>query len=354
MPPATTSPLAQHRLALYGSASLVATSAVVMRAFKERANFYAATVWLGRSNGCILVLVNFGIFCTILFGKFCQAVFFGQLRPIEVEHLYERSWYAVTETLLAMTIFRDQFDASFIILFGTLLFLKVFHWLCADRVELMEQSPSLSRLFHARMVSVLWTLFCLDLFLVAFAIEVLILEQQRMGIMIMFASEFTILTATLWSTIAKYVLNCVDLRSDEPWEGKSMYVSAVDLVTDFLKLATYLCFFSLILTYYGLPLNIVRDVYVTGRSFFGRIRDLLRYRAATRNMDTRFPNATAEDLARTDATCIICRDEMVARGEGEFTPPGAVNDTPKKLACGHVFHFNCLRSWLERQQSCPT
>ena len=63
------------------------------------------------------------------------------------------------------------------------------------------------------MVSVLWTLFCLDLFLVAFAIEVLILEQQRMGIMIMFASEFTILTATLWSTIAKYVLNCIDLRS---------------------------------------------------------------------------------------------------------------------------------------------
>lgn len=112
MPPAaaaTPSPLTQHRLALYGSASIVATSAVVMRAFRERSNFYAATVWLGRSNGCILVLVNFGIFCTILFGKFCQAVFFGQLRPIEVEHLYERSWYAVTETLLAMTIFRDQF-----------------------------------------------------------------------------------------------------------------------------------------------------------------------------------------------------------------------------------------------------
>jgi E3 ubiquitin-protein ligase synoviolin len=28
--------------------------------------------------------------------------------------------------------------------------------------------------------------------------------------------------------------------------------------------------------------------------------------------------------------------------------------TPKKLPCGHIFHFYCLRSWLERQQSCPT
>lgn len=125
----------------------------------------------------------------LMFGKACQAIFFGSLRPIEVEHLYEKSWYAVTETLLAMTIFRDEFDGSFIVLFGTLLFLKVFHWLCADRVELMEQSPSVSRLFHARMVSVLWTLFCLDLFLVAFAVEILVMDKQRPGIMIMFASE---------------------------------------------------------------------------------------------------------------------------------------------------------------------
>lgn len=27
---------------------------------------------------------------------------------------------------------------------------------------------------------------------------------------------------------------------------------------------------------------------------------------------------------------------------------------PKKLPCGHILHFGCLRSWLERQQVCPT
>ncbi len=49
--------------------------------------------------------------------------------------------------------------------------------------------------------------------------------------------------------------------------------------------------------------------------------------------------------------------------EGEATPQGTApasaaaavtNVTPKKLSCGHIFHFRCLRSWLERQQSCPT
>lgn len=46
--------------------------------------------------------------------------------------------------------------------------------------------------------------------------------------------------------------------------------------------------------------------------------------------------------ARCDHTCIICRDEMT------------LNQGNKKLACSHVFHATCLRSWLEHQQNCPT
>ena len=129
---------------------------------------------------------------------------------------------------------------------------------------------------------------------------------------------------------------------------------------DFLKLTTYLVFFTLIITFYGLPLNIVRDVYVTARSFVTRLRALQRYTRATRNMETRYPDATPEELgSASDHTCIICREEMVLReapANGEAPAPNAEgpNTTPKKLPCGHIFHFHCLRSWLERQQSCPT
>lgn len=134
---------------------------------------------------------------------------------------------------------------------------------------------------------------------------------------------------------------------------------------DFLKLSTYLGFFAVIVTFYGVPLNVVRDVYVTARSFITRLRDLMRYRAATRNMEERYPNATQEEMsAMSDHTCIICREEMVvqdAAARDQANPPGTTmpardgpNMTPKKLPCGHVFHFHCLRSWLERQQSCPT
>lgn len=41
----------------------------------------------------------------------------------------------MTETLLALTIFKDEFESTFVLLFVSLLFLKVFHWLASDRIE---------------------------------------------------------------------------------------------------------------------------------------------------------------------------------------------------------------------------
>lgn len=118
----------------------------------------------------------------------------------------------------------------------------------------------------------------------------------------------------------------------------------------------YAVFFYTIFSLYGsIPLNHIHSLYSAFRSFTVRLRDLLKYRMATKNMDAKYPDATAEDIQGMGGeSCVICREEMVP-GSGRL--PGrqeGPNDTPKKLACGHVFHFHCLRSWLERQQSCPT
>ena len=65
----------------------------------------------------------------------------------------ERGWYALTETCLAFTVFRDDFSARFVAQFTLLLFMKGFHWLGEDRADYMERSPIITALFHIRMMS---------------------------------------------------------------------------------------------------------------------------------------------------------------------------------------------------------
>ncbi|KAI8381165.1 uncharacterized protein BYT42DRAFT_495224 [Radiomyces spectabilis] len=349
------------RFAVYGGISASLAVGVVVSAMYRRSNFYAACIYLSKSSACIMILLNMGLVISLLFGKLMQRIFFGELRAIErlLQHLYERSWYAVTETCLAMTMFREEFDLPFFILFTVLLFLKIFHWLCEDRVEFMDQSPSNQAAFHIRIINLMTILLIVDSLFASHAINTTMTNGANT--MVMFGFEYTILICDILSTIGKYTLNVIDMRSDETWEEKSMWIFYVDLITDFFKMITYIIFFLYITFFYQLPLHIIRDVYVTCRSFIQKCRDLRRYRRAFRNMNELYPNATVEDLARTsDSTCIICREEMHAIDPTEIPEEnrGARNqqiqDQPKKLPCGHIFHFHCLRSWLERQQSCPT
>lgn len=64
-------------------------------------------------------------------------------RVISLQHLLEKVWYAVTETCLAFTVFRDDFSPKFIALFTLLLFLKSFHWLAEDRVDYVSNMSNL-------------------------------------------------------------------------------------------------------------------------------------------------------------------------------------------------------------------
>ncbi|KAJ3268676.1 E3 ubiquitin-protein ligase hrd1 [Terramyces sp. JEL0728] len=345
--------------------TIVAYSALVVRALCPLVGFTSQTVLDIFGNYFIVMLVydiilfsfvsvvillGMTFYYVILTGKLIQRLWFGKLRALEVEHLYERSWFSVMDTCLALTIFRDGFDLLFILRFGTLLFCKTFHWIIGDRVDFMEQSPDISTWFHLRMGSIMLIFFALDVTFLASAINSTFSVGPSM--LIVFGFEYALLASIMLGTAAKYVLHTIDLNGEAPWEEKSIYFFYIDLLLDFFKLAAYIIFFAVVVSHYGIPLHIVRDVYITLRSFLQRCRDLIRYRQATRNMNERYPTATADELSQTDGVCIVCREEMHLPVEGPNPTPQ--QETPKKLPCGHLFHFRCLRSWLERQQSCPT
>lgn len=416
----------RNRWTAYASLSTVLAAGVILKSLAQRPNFYSAAVYLSQSSANLMILCNL-VFVTACSGLFLlQKLLYGPLRPIEVEQLYEKAWFAVTETCLAMTIFRGEIGAWFLVMFFSLLAGKVWGWIGEGRVEVLEQQQQNlvngrnARLFHTRLAMSLALSVCFDLSMLEYIVEQ-VLHMARPDMMVMFGFEFAVLSITSLSTAMRYGLNLFEIgivrkqkaqrieailkervatalrefdaqpqaegetspesnaadisqrRTEaartaalrpideadvevEGWEGKGRWVFYLDLSTDFFKLVVYLSFFFILLIFYGLPLHIMRDVFLTCRSFIKRIGDFLRYRTATRDMNERYPDASENEIGREDV-CIICREEMrpyVPPAQGQAVDPVAQRMRPKKLPCGHVLHFACLRSWLERQQICPT
>ncbi|XP_048475720.1 E3 ubiquitin-protein ligase synoviolin [Rhincodon typus] len=326
------------RSTLATAASLVLTTTVVTHAYYLKRQFYPTVVYLTKSSPSMAVLYIQAFVLVFLIGKFMRKVFFGQLRAAEMEHLIERSWYAVTETCLAFTVFRDDFSPRFVALFTLLLFLKCFHWLAEDRVDFMERSPNISWLFHFRVVSLTSLLALLDLLFVNHACHSIM--TRGASVQLVFGFEYAILLTMVLTIFIKYILHTIDLQSENPWDNKAVYMLYTELLTGFIKVLLYMAFMTIMIKVHTFPLFAIRPMYLTMRQFKKAVTDAIMSRRAIRNMNTLYPDASPEDLQQTDNVCIICREEMVT---------GA-----KRLPCNHIFHTSCLRSWFQRQQTCPT
>ena len=297
-------------------------------------------LYLATSKLCVVVLSNCALSGTLVAGAALKRLFLGPLRDAEVERVFEKAKDALMETCLAMTIFREEFNASFVVLFVALLFAKVWHWLVTDRCEYIESTPAAGRGAHARVGALAACLAAADVAFLRYA--VLSLLDKGPSVLLLFAFEYTILLTSLAAAAVKYGLHAADSWAEGGWEGKGVAVFYLELVTDLVNLLVYLAFFLIVFAYYGLPLHLVRELYWTARNFRGRVADFVRYRRVTANLNERFPDAPAAALAAGDAVCIICREEMADGAPGGLRA--------KRLPCGHCFHLACLRSWLERQQ----
>ena len=423
------------RLAYYAGASTAAAAACLLKAFHQRPNFYSATVYLSQSNACLLILTNLLLVFAASLMYALQRMFYGPLRPIEIEQLSEKAWYAVLDTLLAMPSFREDVGGWLLAMFTLLLAAKVWGWIGEGRVDVLEQGqpPTNPRLFHTRLATSLLFSVAFDLWMLYYCIET-VLADPRPGMMVIFTFEFAIVAVFSIFTLARYGLAVVQGRiekqqlqkaieerkmeiraeraagrqnetadgtpapasppNEEPievdenevdvpgWEDKRRYLFFLEVLTDFIKLLIYIVFFTVSITFNGLPMHIMRDVYMTFASFSKRVADYVAYRKATSDMNSRYPDATTEEI-RGDS-CIVCRENMIAWDETPVTtnpqqPAGQDQQPPaqpnvaappappaqpqrrrdeglraKKLPCGHILHLRCLKAWLERQQVCPT
>ncbi|CAK9304816.1 unnamed protein product [Gordionus sp. m RMFG-2023] len=365
---------------LFFIGSFFVTSLVIGNAFYQKKQFYPAIVYLTKSNPSLAIIyLQIFVFALALV-KFTKTLYFGQLRPAEVEHIMEKGWFAITETCLAFTLFRDEFTPRFIALFGFLLVVKCFHWIGEERVDYMERSPIITILFKIRMIALIITLTAIDTFFVNMAYYETIMKGA--SVQLVFGFEYAVLFLLILNIHIKFTLHLVDLRSVTPWENKATYLLFLELIMGFLRVVLYLAFLLVMMRLHTFPLFAVRPMYMAFKKLKGTAKDLIMSRRAINYMNTRYPHPdpttdfpgsasqglagaqnlessqtsqegvdakNAGDVPGTSTTfsallCIICREEM---------KPQAYTAC-KKLPCSHIFHSSCLAGWFRRQQTCPT
>eukprot|EP00945_MAST-04E_sp_MAST-4E-sp1_P008832 g8832.t1 len=311
-----------------------------MYAWQTRIQFYPMVIFLCTSKFSVAVLCNLAICATILTFKLVRSVFLGKLRDAEYELLVENSKYAFTETCLALTYFRDELNLKVAGLFIALLVSKIFHWLCKERLAYMESTQNTPVLKHIRLFALKFLLLTVDMAFVHVALNSI--RAHGPSVWLLFGFEFLCLVINIYSIFARYGLHLIDLATENGWANKETYVFYLELVAEVARVFVYLAFFLILFTYYGFPIHILRDLYLSVRMLIRRIHEFCNARSITSRMDELFPDATEEELA-DGVLCIVCRETMQYG-----------TDHVKKLECGHLFHFRCLRGWLERQQACPT
>jgi E3 ubiquitin-protein ligase synoviolin len=176
------------RFGRYAAVSAVGATGAVFHAFNSREQFYPAMLYLATSKVSLVLLLNMALVIICALWQLVKAVFLGPLREIEVERLNEQLWREVMEILFAMTVFRDEFNVSFVTSIIVLLFIKAFHWLAQTRVEYIETTPSVSRLSHARIVSFMLVLLTMDCLLFNQSFSHL-LKTRKASVSLFFAFE---------------------------------------------------------------------------------------------------------------------------------------------------------------------
>lgn len=355
--------------------------------------------------------MSVGCLC-LQFFRWVSILFLGDLRLAEREAIAEGMRWGLTETCLALTMFREEINVKMAVMFVTLVGAKGWHWAIEMRGKhigntqealYLKANSSIPRTHwnHVKFLVFAVFLYFADIWAVYHcALQV---ATHGPSVHILFGFEAAVLSVTAASTLGNYYLHAWDgflnillqiqsarkermqnsqnnesgdETNDESgdkteqitaieryshfWKDKrGTYSLTLDLLSQASKFSCYLLFFAIIFTYYGMPINIFRELYVNYQQLRRKITAFASYWRLSRDLETKFetvhfktdkeqPNENGDNSSENDhshhddeeAVCIICRDHMV---------------TGKKLpGCGHIFHAYCLKDWLMQQQTCPT
>jgi len=319
---------------------------VVAHAYVVHEQFYPAVVYLSTDKMCLAIMYNFAFAIFLLFGKTLLRTFIGTLRDLEVEQLVDSGRGFLADTILFLVFYAPTIDnrevgTVFLIQYiCCVIFMKVFHLTTQIRVSHMFEVGVPRLIVNVKLVALMCLLLGCDVLSLNYFYSV---ASRSSTFFTWILFEVLTMSTVVLVSICKYSVHMVDLRLDNGWPAKSVCLFYIDLIHDVVSMTLFLVF---MLTFFvqnpsRLPIYMMADVIQVARKLAQRLRSFRRYRRISLNMERRFPDATDEEIEDNEH-CVICRDSLFECSKA------------KKLSCGHIFHIDCLRSWLVMQQVCPT
>jgi len=352
----------------YTEISLYSALIVLWYTLRTRREFYPAVLYLSSSKLSYIIFGNaLAALALSIFQLVCR-IFLGGLRSAEREAIRDGMRWSMTETCLALTMFREEVSLNMGGMFLLLTMCKCWHWAIELRGKHLIQTEEAFTIQNSR-IRIPYThmkymlMVCILSVVDAGAIVYCIWQCVDNGpsVLILFGFESVILAISAFTALNLYGLHFLDgfvnsVAHTWPNLQPFKYFSSVwrdckltlnlclDLVSYSAKFLSYLLFFFIVFTYYGMPFNIFREVYISCLELRKKMVQFASYRKLSHMMDTKFHTCTTEEeLEDAGGVCIICRDALL------------LSEQPKKLpGCGHVFHKYCLKGWLMQQNTCPT
>lgn len=304
--------------------------------------FYVLTeqVW------CLWICINMVYCILLLLSKCIQFVVFGELRVSEQQNLKDNFWNFVFYKFIfifgVMNVQTMDEVIGWVTWFTVLGFFNLHTQLCKDRFEYLSFSPATAHWIHVKLLSLLSVILfaCMALLVVSGIVAM----QAGLTIFAFMAAECLILGIKILYVMTRYAIHLWDLNMDGIWEKRSLYVYYSELLFQLSALIVEFAHHLHMLLYGNIFLSmaslvIFMQLRYLFHEFQRRVKRHKNYIRVVRNMEARFPMATASDLENCHDDCAICWERM---------------ENARKLPCGHFFHHSCLRSWLEQDTSCPT
>lgn len=355
----------RRQFAAYVFASYAAAAWAIIGTVQESLSFLELSARLCEGLNLIL-LCNFAAVNGVLLWKALTHLLFGELRLLEYEHIFERLSFTIVNCFFMSSAFSESEFMSVMAFSAALIFVKVFHWVLRDRLEHVfqhtDEHTNFARLLLSRFFFNIFLLGFLDFQMTKFCIQGTRFFSRSgfysssLSVHLMFAVEFAMLLVDVTEVAMKSIINLVEVyqckrsfaRDGEDYtglEGKFMYEKVVQLICQLTRMGLHI----MLMMPFSMPLMIAKDILWDAFAVFHTAKSLLLTWKSNRQIDEKLPDVSEAQLAASDdKMCIVCMDDMLAPSECTNA-----KQKPKRLPCNHCLHLGCLKSWMERSQTCP-